>query len=112
MNVNKELVGASTGLLILKVLAMKHNYGYEIVKSVNDASGDFFRWQEGTIYPALRKLEKEGLLRSQWESADNNRKRKYYYITQKGREAITEGAREWKGFYSLVMQNMEVQGAY
>ncbi|GAI48036.1 unnamed protein product [marine sediment metagenome] len=63
MNINKELVGASTGILILKVLAKNPNYGYEIVKQVNEASGDFFTWQEGTIYPALRKLEKKGLLR-------------------------------------------------
>ena len=110
MNINKELVGASTGLLILKVLADRSNYGYEIVKQVNETADDFFTWQEGTIYPALRKLEKDGLLRSQWESADNNRKRKYYYITAKGREAIKEGTREWKGFYQLVMKFEEVPG--
>ena len=108
MNINKELVGASTGILILKVLAKNPNYGYEIVKQVNEASGDFFTWQEGTIYPALRKLEKKGLLRSQWEYADNKRKRKYYHITAKGRETITEGAKEWNGFYQLIMRTLEV----
>ena len=94
MNINKELVGASTWLVILKVLAQKPNYGYEIVKSVNEAADNFYVWQEGTIYPVLRKLEKDGLLRSQWEEADNGRKRKYYYITAKGREAIAEGSAE------------------
>ena len=111
VNVNKELVGASTGLLILKALARGPNYGYGIVRSVNEASGDFLIWQEGTIYPALRKLEKEGLLRSQWEDADNSRRRKYYYITARGREAIAEGQKEWKGFYRLVMNFTEVPDA-
>ena len=110
MNINKELVGASTGLVILKVLAQKPNYGYEIVKSVNEEADNFYVWQEGTIYPVLRKLEKEGLLRSRWEEADTDRKRKYYYITARGREAITEGAAEWKGFYKLVMRIAEVPG--
>ncbi len=110
MNINKELVGASTSMLILSVLADKPNYGYEIVKSINEMAGDVYTWQEGTIYPVLRKLEKEGILRSQWETADNGKKRKYYYITVKGREAMTEGAREWSGFFSLVMKRSEAWG--
>ena len=110
MNVNKELVGASTSLIILKVLAHKSNYGYEIVRQVNKVADDFFTWQEGTIYPLLRKLEKEGLLRSQWENAGGNRKRKYYYITAKGREAVKEGTKEWKGFYHLILKTAEVPG--
>ena len=107
MNINKELVGASTGLLILKIISRQPNYGYEIVKRVNEAADNFFVWQEGTIYPALRKLEKDGLLRSQWEHIEKGRKRKYYYITSKGREAIAVGAKKWQGFYQLVMQTSE-----
>ncbi|HDY88830.1 MAG TPA: PadR family transcriptional regulator [bacterium] len=110
MNINKELVGASTGLLILKVLSHRPNYGYEIVKQVNEEADDFFTWQEGTIYPILRKLEKEGFLRSQWEDTSGNRRRKYYYITAKGREGIKEGVKEWKGFYRLILKTAEVPG--
>ena len=110
MNINKELVGASTRLLILRVLSDSPNYGYEIVKQVNEAANDFFTWQEGTIYPALRKLEKEGLLRSQWEDAGGNRKRKYYYITKQGREAVKDGTKEWKEFYRLILKTAEVPG--
>jgi len=103
-------VGASTSMLILKVLGESPNYGYEIVKSINGLADNFYTWQEGTIYPALRKLEKEGLLRSQWETADNGKKRKYYYITVKGKEAMTAGAREWEGFFKLVMKRSEAFG--
>ena len=110
MKIKKELIGASTWLLILKVLVKNPNYGYKIVKSVNETADNFFVWQEGTIYPVLRKLEKEDMLSSQWEYADNGRKRKYYYITAKGREALTQGTTEWKGFYQLIMRTAEVPG--
>ncbi len=79
----------------------------KIVKRVNKAADNYFVWQEGTIYPALRKLEKDGLLRSQWEHIEKGRKRKYYYITSKGREAISEGAKKWQGFYQIVMRTAE-----
>lgn len=108
MNINKELVGASTSILILKVLSHRPNYGYEIVRQVNEAAEGFFTWQEGTVYPALRKLEKEGLLRSQWEEAENGRSRKYYYITEQGHETIKEGTKEWESFSQLVLKTAEV----
>ena len=108
MNINKELVGASTGLLILTVLSHRPNYGYEIVHKVNEAAEGFFTWQEGTIYPALRKLEKDELLHSQWEEAENGKSRKYYYITAKGRELLKKGTKEWLGFYRIITNTAEV----
>ena len=110
MNLTKELVGASTAVLILKVLARGPSYGYEIVRKVNDAAEGVFTWQEGTIYPVLRKLEKEGLLRSQWEDTDAGRSRKYYHITKKGRKAAAASVAEWQGFYGLVTRFAEAHG--
>ena len=110
MNTSKELVGASTGLLILGILAQGPNYGYEIVRLVNEKADNFFTWQEGTIYPILRKMEKDGLLESKWNEAGNGRKRKYYHITTQGREALNEGTVEWKGFYKLVMRAADAPG--
>src|SRR3954447_11078437 len=63
MRKRKELVGASTTVLILGVLARQPSYGYEIVKSVNDQAKGLFTWLEGTIYPVLHKLEKDSLIR-------------------------------------------------
>ena len=108
MNIDKELAGASASLIILRIIAGKANYGYEIVKRANELSGDFFKWQEGTIYPLLRKLEKEGLVKSEWEDAENNRRRKYYHITQKGAEALQAGTEKWKGFYGVMLRISEV----
>ena len=111
MKNNKELVGASASLMVLGVLAKAPNYGYEIVKCVNDEAGDLFTWQEGTIYPVLHKLEKDGHVRAQWQHADSGRPRKYYYITAKGRELLTDGVREWNGFYKLFMRIAEEPNA-
>jgi PadR family transcriptional regulator, regulatory protein PadR len=107
MNKNKELVGASTALIVLGVLARRSSYGYEIVKRVNEEADGVFTWQEGTVYPVLHKLEKDGYVRSQWQEAETGRRRKYYLITAKGRECLTEGAREWQGFHGLVLRLAE-----
>jgi DNA-binding PadR family transcriptional regulator len=107
MKAQKELVGASTGLLILSVLAKEASYGYQIIQRINKEADGVFAWQEGTVYPVLYKLEKEGLLRAQWQQADTGRERKYYYITAKGRDALTTGAREWNAFHAVMMRLVE-----
>ena len=101
---NKELVGASTGLLVLAVLAETASYGYEIVKRLNKETEGIFLWQEGTIYPVLHKLEKAELVRTQWQQADTGRRRKYYYITAQGRKALTARTKEWKAFNQMVLR--------
>ena len=101
---NKELVGASTRLLVLGILAKSASYGYEIVKRLNTEAEGIFLWQEGTLYPVLHKLEKAKLVRTQWQQADTGRRRKYYYITAEGREALVERTEEWKAFNQMVLR--------
>jgi DNA-binding PadR family transcriptional regulator len=84
------------------VLAREANYGYAIIRAINREGEGLFVWQEGTVYPILHKLEKEGLVRTQWQDADTGRKRKYYYITAEGREGLAEGTKEWSGFHKLI----------
>jgi len=98
----KELFGASTALLLLAVLAKDPSYGYEIIRRINDQAGGRFLWHEGTIYPLLHKLEKEGLVRAQWQQTESERKRKYYYITAEGRAALEERKRTWTLFNDVV----------
>ena len=102
MSPNKELIGASTRLLILSILAREANYGYAIIRSINREGEGLFVWQEGTVYPILHKLEKEGHVRTQWQEADTGRKRKYYYITATGRGALAEGTEDWAGFHKMI----------
>ncbi len=98
----KELVGASTALLVLGVLSAGPSYGYQIVQSLNAAADGLLTWQEGTVYPVLHKLERDGQLRAQWQDADTGRKRKYYYITAKGRAALRTDAAHWAAFHALL----------
>ena len=108
MNVSKELVGASTGILILGMVARAPGYGYQIIKQINEEADGLFSWREGTIYPVLHKLEQEGLVSSKWEIADTGRKRKYYHLTKPGRKALTDTSRQWSEFHRLVLKVAEV----
>lgn len=111
MNTNKELMGASTGLLVLGVLGQRASYGYEIVKQLNREGEGLFVWQEGTLYPVLHKLENDGLVRAQWQDADTGRRRKYYYITASGREALARRVAEWNGINQMVLRLAEEPNA-
>ena len=108
MKTDKELIGASTSILVLGILAKDPSYGYEVVKRVNQEAENLFEWQEGTIYPVLHKLEKEGLLRTEWQEANTGRRRKYYYITDQGREALQSQSAQWQSFNSLLHRVVEM----
>jgi DNA-binding PadR family transcriptional regulator len=107
MDLNKDLVGASTGVLVLSMLAKEASYGYRIIKRMNEEAGGVFTWQEGTVYPVLHKLEQEGLVRAQWQQAETGRRRKYYYITAKGRSALAARAEQWGEFHQMILRLME-----
>ena len=104
----KELMGASTALLVLAALHAAPSYGYELLRRINDQAQGLFTWQEGTLYPVLHRLETDGLLRAQWQDADTPakgktaRRRKYYYITAKGRKHLTQSTAQWQAFNELV----------
>jgi len=99
---NKELVGASTGVLILGVLSRGPTYGYDLVRQINDQAQGAFTWQEGTVYPVLHKLEKQGLISSRWREADTGRKRKYYQLTAAGRASLEDGTKQWQFFNDMI----------
>ncbi len=104
MHSTKELIGASTSLLILGVVAREPSYGYEIVKRINEQADGLFTWQEGTVYPILHKLEHGGLVRSKWQPAETGRERKYYYITAKGRATLSTEAERFGAFHELLLR--------
>ena len=107
MRSDKELMGASTSLLLLGLLSERASYGYELVQRLSAQPGNVFEWQEGTVYPVLHRLEKEECVRAQWQDADasaTGRRRKYYYITAKGRAALAEQTAKWRAFDALVAQ--------
>ena len=97
--------------IILSLLTKKTMYGYELVKELERRSCGYFRVKEGTIYPALHRMEKEQLLESAWSSTPNGQTRRYYQITPKGRETLIIMKEEWTRFSQAVGQVMEAEGA-
>jgi PadR family transcriptional regulator, regulatory protein PadR len=96
MEIDRELLKGSISLLLLNLLSRREMYGYEILQAAAVRSANTFEFKEGTLYPALHQLEKKGLIRSHWYTADNGRERKYYSLTSKGRKAALEYERQWR----------------
>ena len=88
----------STAVMVLRLLAEKPMYGYQIVKELQRRSEGYFDLEQGTLYPALHRLEKDGLVHSQWEVVADGPSRKYYHITDKGQTELEKSARQWSDF--------------
>ncbi len=96
MSINKDLVAASSTPLVLAILAEGDSYGYAILQRVRELSGGELEWTDGMLYPVLHRLERSGLVESRWEKSESGRKRKYYRLTEAGREQLAEERRQWR----------------
>ncbi|WP_078544987.1 PadR family transcriptional regulator [Litchfieldia alkalitelluris] len=99
---NRELVKGSTSLILLQLLTEKDMYGYEIVKEMEKRSGHVLQVKEGTLYPALHKLEKQEYIESYWCETEKGPARKYYKITNTGKEILQQKTSEWQSFVNVV----------
>jgi DNA-binding PadR family transcriptional regulator len=99
MRLFRELRRGSTKVLILSQLSRESMYGYQIVKAIREGSESYFEISEGSLYPALHSLEKEGLVRGDWKEVDG-RSRKYYSLTTEGKTFLRKALKEWKQFSS------------
>jgi len=91
----KDLVAASSKPLVLSILAEGESYGYQIIQKVRQLSGGQIEWSEGMLYPVLHRLEREGLIGSEWKEADTGRERKYYALASKGRKILNAERQQW-----------------
>jgi PadR family transcriptional regulator, regulatory protein PadR len=108
-----ELLQGTLDLLILKILSAGPNHGYGIAIRIHQLSDDVLRVEEGSLYPALYRMEEQGLIDAEWRATENNRKAKFYRLTRKGRrasEAELEGWLRLSGAVSRVLRAVE-QGA-
>jgi PadR family transcriptional regulator, regulatory protein PadR len=96
MSINKDLVAASSTPLVLAILAEGDSYGYAILKRVRELSGGELEWTDGMLYPVLHRLERSGLVEARWNQAESGRRRKYYRVTEAGREQLAEERRQWR----------------
>jgi len=93
-----DLVRSVAEPIVLRLVGERPMYGYEIIKVVNERTDGAFEWKEGTLYPCLHRLEGGGLIASEWRTAENGRRRKYYAITRKGAALLREKVEEWSSF--------------
>jgi DNA-binding PadR family transcriptional regulator len=93
--ISKDLVAASATPLILSILAGGESYGYEIIQKVRELSGGSLQWTDGMLYPVLHRLQRQGLIRSEWRPSESGRRRRYYRLERKGRAALERERRQW-----------------
>ena len=96
------LLQGTLGLLILKALVVQERHGYGIARWIQEISGEVLQIEEGSLYPALRRLEDRGLITSRWATTDNNRRARYYAITRAGRQHLRDDATTWMSFARAV----------
>ena len=91
-----ELPQGTLDLLILKTVALEPLHGWGISERLQQISKDVVQVQQGSLYPALHRLERRGWLRAKWATTDSNRRAKYYEITAAGRKQLAEEAQSWR----------------
>ena len=102
MDENRQLLRGTLDLLILKSLSWGKRHGYGVAEWIEGATDDQMRIVEGTIYPALHRMEKRGWIDAQWGPSENNRRAKYYSLSNDGRVRLEIEAGRWQR-YALAM---------
>jgi PadR family transcriptional regulator, regulatory protein PadR len=108
-----DLLQGTLDLLILKSLSAGANHGYGIATRIHQLSEDVLKIEEGSLYPALYRMEEQGLIESEWGLTENNRKAKFYRLTRKGRSAAQAEVDGWLRLSSAVTKVLRAieQGA-
>ena len=99
-----DLVQGTVDLLLLKVIALEPMHGWAISQRIRQQSGDVLQLGQGTLYPALHKLEQYGWISSEWAVSENNRRAKYYTLTSSGRKALQHEAAQWDRLSTAISQ--------
>ena len=105
-----ELMKGNSESLLLCFVGQQPMYGYQIIKDLERRSQGYFKFKEGTLYPALHRLEKSGLIMGKWQMLPSGRQRRYYYITDKGKRVLAEKMSQWRDF--LTAMNLIIQPAH
>ena len=91
-----ELLKGTLDVLILKIVALEQSHGYAIAQRLQQLSNDFFQVHQGSLYPALHRLEDRGWLQSEWKDSETGREAKFYSLTKKGRRQLEIAVLSWK----------------
>jgi PadR family transcriptional regulator, regulatory protein PadR len=97
-----EILQGTLDLLILKTLALEPMHGWGIAQRIQQVSREVLQIQQGSLYPALYRLERKGLIRAEWGASENNRRAKYYSLTKTGREQLEKEMADWEKLSAAV----------
>jgi transcriptional regulator len=103
-----DLVQGTLDLLVLKVIALEPMHGWAIAQRIKQMSNDVLQVGQGSLYPALHKLEQQGWIESEWGESDNNRRAKYYRLTRAGRRALDQEAAQWERLSAAISMIVRV----
>jgi transcriptional regulator len=93
-----DLLPGTLDLLILKAVSLGPLHGYGVLLRIQQTSGAMFQIEQGSLYPALYRLESGGLISSEWGTSENNRRAKFYRLTRKGERRLAEETEQWERF--------------
>jgi PadR family transcriptional regulator, regulatory protein PadR len=111
MSKPSDFVQGTLDVLLLKILALESLHGWAISQRLTAVSGDVLQVSEGSLYPALHKLEVEGWVRAEWRPSENNRRAKFYSLTPSGRKALKQQSADWDRLSGAVSQVLRFEGA-
>lgn len=102
-----DLLQGTLDLLILKTLALAPMHGWGITQRIQQISEDVLQVNQGSLYPALVRLEQQGWIEAEWGTSDNNRQAKYYSLTRAGRKQLKEECENWKRLSTAIEQVLQ-----
>ena len=102
-----EVVQGTLDMLIMKTLALEPMHGYGIAQRIEQISKGVFRVNAGSLFVALQRLERGGLIRSEWKVSENNRRAKYYLLSERGRKRLSTETREWAKQVAAIARILE-----
>jgi PadR family transcriptional regulator len=97
-----DLVQGTLDLLILKTIALEPQHGWAIAQRIRQVSNEVLQVQQGSLYPALHRLEQQGWIQSEWGESENNRRAKYYSLTKAGRKQLDQELANWERLSSAI----------
>jgi DNA-binding PadR family transcriptional regulator len=98
MAMRGEPIKGSIESILLTLIDQQPMYGYQIIKELESKSQGYFKFKEGTLYPALHRLEERGLITGKWQILSSGRHRRYYYITKEGQRVLADKVTQWQDF--------------
>jgi transcriptional regulator len=106
-----DLVQGTLDLLLLKIVALEPTNGWSISQRLRQISGEVLQVSDGSLYPALHKLEQEGWISAEWRPSENNRRAKFYSLTRPGRKQLEKEAASWDRLSSAITQVVKLKEA-